>query len=468
MTPSQSSAVAQGRSQPAVDWKQCVGEIVHGKFPLQQLLGSSDHSAVFLTQPGEHLQKAAIKLLPAAAASAEAYLARWKDAARLSHPHLISIYDAGQCELAGRKMVFVLMEYAEENLAQILPQRPLTPDECREMLQAALASLSYLHAKGFVHAHFQPSNILAARDQLKISTDGLIPAGAPAGLITPGPYNAPEIPGSVSPASDMWSVGMTVIESLTQRLPFRKAEQQAEPVVPAAIPAPFGDIARNCLRFRPDQRWRLDQVETCLNSPAGAAREGPSPREPQPARSYQPLHEADEPGSSRRWIWLVLAAFVAIAAVLLLPRLRNDQPSLKPPVQSEASQQSSAALSAATPAAPTPANAGSASPASAPGSVAHEVLPAVSASARQTITGHVRVNVRVTVDDSGNVVAAKFDSVGPSKYFARLAMEAAQKWTFTPPQQDGHAVESQWLLRFEFGRTTTRAFAAQSSTSTRP
>jgi TonB family protein len=441
-----------------VDWKQCVGEVVLGKFPLQQLLGASDHSAVFLTQPGEHLQKAALKFLPVGDASAEVYLARWKEAARLSHPHLISIYDAGVCELAGRNMVYVLMEYAEENLAQILPQRPLNPDECREMLQAVIASLSYLHGKGFVHAHLQPTNVLAARDQLKISADGLVPAGETATLVPSSLYNAPEFPGTIGPASDLWAVGLTLIESLTQRLPFRKPEQQAEPVVPAAIPAPFGDIARNCLRFRPEQRWNLSQVETCLSLP-NTPRELPRIPEPQPP--YEPRQrekEEEEPEPHRRWLWLALVAMVAVAAILALPRLRRTSIS---PVSSTPPAEVSPAPPVSSPAPVVSNRTAAFSRPGSRGAVAHEVIPVVSASARRTITGHVKSTVRVTVDDSGNVIAAKFESSGPSKYFARLAMDAAQKWTFTPPQQDGRPAESRWLLRFEFGRANTRAFAAQ-------
>jgi len=39
---------------------------------------------------------------------------------------------------------------------------------------------------------------------------------------------------------------------------------------------------------------------------------------------------------------------------------------------------------------------------------------------------------------------------GPSKYFARLALQAAQQWKFTPPRENGQAVPSQWTILFEF------------------
>jgi TonB family protein len=82
-------------------------------------------------------------------------------------------------------------------------------------------------------------------------------------------------------------------------------------------------------------------------------------------------------------------------------------------------------------------------------SVLHEEIPNVPRSARDTIHGHVKVAVRVTVDRSGNVIRQTLENPGPSKYFARLAAEAARKWKFaaadTPQSRE-------WLLRFEFSR----------------
>jgi len=89
-------------------------------------------------------------------------------------------------------------------------------------------------------------------------------------------------------------------------------------------------------------------------------------------------------------------------------------------------------------------------------SVLHQEIPDVPRSARESIHGHIQVTVRVTVDRSGNVVDETLEDPGSSKYFTRLATEAARKWRFAPADnQDSR----QWLLRFEFTRegTTGRA-----------
>jgi TonB family protein len=89
------------------------------------------------------------------------------------------------------------------------------------------------------------------------------------------------------------------------------------------------------------------------------------------------------------------------------------------------------------------------------GKVVHQVLPNVPRSAKATIQGRVKVGVRVRVDPSGNVTGAKLDSAGPSKYFAGLALQAARRWKFDPAKVDDRNVPSEWILRFQFGRTGT-------------
>jgi TonB family protein len=77
-------------------------------------------------------------------------------------------------------------------------------------------------------------------------------------------------------------------------------------------------------------------------------------------------------------------------------------------------------------------------------------MPDVPRNASNTIWGTVRVGVRVLVDAAGNVTQAEIQSEGPSRYFARLSLEAARKWHFAPPAQNGQAVASVWLLHFGY------------------
>jgi len=97
------------------------------------------------------------------------------------------------------------------------------------------------------------------------------------------------------------------------------------------------------------------------------------------------------------------------------------------------------------------------------GEVAQRILPNVPESARNTIRGTVKVTVNVDVDRSGNVEGAELESPGPSKYFARAALQAAQDWRFKPPNIAGQGVLSSWTLRFEFKRDGTTVIPKQES-----
>ncbi|MET0533176.1 MAG: hypothetical protein ABW171_03040, partial [Steroidobacter sp.] len=109
-------------------WTQWVTQVVNGVFPLRRCLGHSIHGAVFLTEhPERNLPDAAIKLVRADGPQAKALLARWSAAATLSHPHLLRLFEVGQWHANGQDFVFVVMEHAEQTLAEVLRRRPLAP-----------------------------------------------------------------------------------------------------------------------------------------------------------------------------------------------------------------------------------------------------------------------------------------------------------------------------------------------------
>lgn len=74
----------------------------------------------------------------------------------------------------------------------------------------------------------------------------------------------------------------------------------------------------------------------------------------------------------------------------------------------------------------------------------------MSRSARDSIHGQIKVAVRVNVDRAGNVVAENIELHGSSRYFARLAADAAKKWKFAATDNPSMR---QWLLQFEFSRS---------------
>ena len=413
------------------DW---VGRLIDGRFTLLQWLGGSESSDVFLTElPENPSQKAAIKLMSADAVDADAYIAGWAATTTLSHPHLIRLFHTGHCQINSARLLYAVMEYAEENLSQIIPERPLTPAETREMLPPVLDALSFLHERIFVHGHVKPSNIMVVDNQLKISWDRRHVAGQlrkrlPALRI----YDAPELAGgTISPAADVWSLGVTLVETLTQKIAVRERSTTRDPVLPESIPQPFADIARQCLRADPAQRCTLGEVKAHLD---------PAPSPP------PPISEPTRTRTVKLPLVAVVAAALVVLVVLVL-KVRHHQSQPEPPIETQQ----------AAPATVAPASQTSdiSKGTSVKGAVVERVQPEVSRNASKTIQGRVKVKIRLTVGPNGNVSNAAFDSSGPSKYFANLALQAARQWKFKPPVVEGQAVPSVWILQFQFGRNGT-------------
>ncbi len=436
------------------EWKNWEGR-VDGKFPLRQWLGGSEHSAVFLTErTAQPDQKVVIKLI-AAGDDADRQLARWRAAAQLSHPHLMRLYEAGRCRLDGTPLLYLVMEYAEEDLSQILPQRPLAPGEVTELLPALLDSLSYLHGKGFVHGRIKPSNVHALGDELKLSADQITSAAE----LNPKPqrrdvYDAPETTaGIISPAGDVWSIGITLLAALTQNVVLEGETSRRDPDPPATIPAPFRGIARECLHLDPKRRCSIAEIQARLQP---SARSVPA-EVVSPAPSRLPTKRGPIALGALVFALLIgLVIFFSRGKRASAPATTPQQPAQTAAQSAPASAPEPATSAAAKPPTPEPIEAPKPG-ASSSGEVRHQVLPEVSQSARRTITGTVKVGVRVEVDSSGKVTAAKLASPGPSKYFAGLSLQAAQSWEFSAPEVDGQATASTWLIQFRFKRTSTQA-----------
>src|SRR5450631_1541770 len=269
-------------------WKTWEGRTVDGKFPLRRWLGGSEHSAVFLTErPGQASEKAAIKLIAVDATEADRQLSRWRAAAQISHPHLMRVFESGRCKLDSTPLLYLVMEYAEEDLSQILPQRPLAAAEVTDLLPPLLDSLSYLHSKGFVHGRIKPSNVHAMGDQLKLSADQIVSSAE----LNPAPkrrdvYDAPETAaGIVSPAGDVWSIGVTLVAALTQNVAFEGETLRGDPDPPETVPPPFRGIARECLHLDPKRRCSITEIQARLQ-PAGRSVPAETAA---PARPRQPV-----------------------------------------------------------------------------------------------------------------------------------------------------------------------------------
>ena len=442
------------------DWKHCEGQLANGEFPLERYLGGNETRVVFLTRFASG--RAAIKLERADPVQAGEVVKRWKRAAVLHHRHLAAIHAAGTCVLDGVPLAYLVTEYAEENLAEVLRDRALSNAEAREMLLPVAEALAYLHSQGLAHGDLKPSNILAVGDTVKISSEAVAAGDA---------------------SADIRALGVTLVEALTQRAA-TLAQNGQDPAVDA-LPRPFGEMAENCLHRNPRLRWSADKIAAWLRSPgqpAASPRVSAPPAAPPPAKPVT--------GKPRTWLYAAGALVVigvaivggvvirrtpapAPSAVESVPPAPAPLPSGPPPSAQRAEPPSEPKAEPKTEAKTAPKTAPKTEPKVIPpvssdraaepprgtpaakDEITRRVLPEISAKARNTIQGKPVVVVRATVDPAGNVTEAILERTF-SPYFSKLTLEAARRWQFAPEEGAG---PRNWILRFEFTRTNTQVTA---------
>jgi serine/threonine-protein kinase len=237
-----------------------------------------------------------------------------KAAANLSHPNIVTVHDFG---LEGEQL-FIIMEYIPgTHLKKIIQEREkLSIEEGLDILIQASAGIGYAHRAGIVHCDVKPHNILVAPDKrVKVTDFGIARALASiqpdekSNIVWGSPqYLSPEQANgeAPSPASDVYSLGVVMYETLTGKLPFYskdanqmiKLHLESQPVSPRKInpdiPKPLEQIILKVLSKEPSSRYRTaDQLSRVLENFRKQMDSGvfqnsvyPLPTTPQPPVNY--------------------------------------------------------------------------------------------------------------------------------------------------------------------------------------
>jgi beta-lactam-binding protein with PASTA domain len=173
----------------------------------------------------------ALKVMHAHLAHDEAFVARFqreaKAAARLTHGHVVAVYDQGEAD----GLVYLAMEYVPgRTLRDVLRQYgPLAPEQALVFLDPVLEALAAAHAAGFVHRDIKPENVLISNDgRVKVADFGLARAlSTDARSVTQGmiigtvAYLSPEQVerGEADGRSDVYAAGILLFEMITGQVP---------------------------------------------------------------------------------------------------------------------------------------------------------------------------------------------------------------------------------------------------------
>jgi serine/threonine-protein kinase len=236
-----------------------LADALRNRYTLERELGRGGMATVYLALDLRHDRPVALKVLHPELAHAlgpERFLREIKLAARLQHPHILSVHDSG--EAAGR--LWFTMPYVEgESLRDRLTRERQLPvaDAVRITREAALA-LDYAHRHGVIHRDIKPENILLCDRQALVADFGI---GRALGEPTPGEFLTETgvvvgTPAYMSPEqavgdraldgrSDIYSLGCVLYEMLAGEPPYTGMTPQAVIAKRLSEPAPHVRTVRD-------------------------------------------------------------------------------------------------------------------------------------------------------------------------------------------------------------------------------
>jgi hypothetical protein len=152
-------------------WNEIEGEVLADNLPLQKVLRSEGRTAWFATT-GADGQPAVVSVFEALN-DEDTALARLERAAQVQHANLLVIRRTGSARIASDPYVYAVMEPFDQTLGEVLRERPLTPEETREVTESLLSALETVEGAGLYHGHVDSAGVLGVGDNIKLRSDCL-------------------------------------------------------------------------------------------------------------------------------------------------------------------------------------------------------------------------------------------------------------------------------------------------------
>ena len=269
-----------------------------------------------------------------------------RTAARLAHPNIVQLYDAGEAEFYGRETSYIVMEYVPGgDLKGLIDRRGRLPDpEITRLGEEVCAALAHSHERGIIHRDIKPHNILLDENgHAKVTDFGIARALDTTQATRTGfflgtaQYSSPEqLQGQwVTPKSDIYSLGTTLYQAAAGELPFvgqtplEIASQHVSksPTPPrsrgAEVSGNLEALILSCLAKEPDDRPTADELRSQLgaqihNAAATPAQPAASVGAAQAPAAPSPPPVGRQGGKRRRGSLAALALLTVLVVIGIL------------------------------------------------------------------------------------------------------------------------------------------------------
>jgi serine/threonine-protein kinase len=239
------------------DFVEVLRAALRGRYSIGRKLGEGGMAVVFLARDERHDRNVALKVLRptlASEISAERFLRKIRIAAKLTHPHILPLYDSGE---ADGFLFYVMPTMEGRSLRERLDKEPQLPlDEAIRIAQEVASALDYAHRHGVIHRDIKPENILLHEGAAMLADFGIGKAVSSAerditltgmAIGTPA-YMSPEqasAESEVDGRSDLYSLGCVLYEMLSGEPPYTGPTAQAVIAKRLGAPVPHVKVVRD-------------------------------------------------------------------------------------------------------------------------------------------------------------------------------------------------------------------------------